>query len=446
MQKTMTALLVGALLGSGSAVAVTVDLMVLHTPGVAKLYNGDAGTRAQHLVNVANQVYANSGLDVTLRLVHNQQVTYPDLGSDEVALDALTGRTHKGFKEVSALRTRYGADVVTLLRPEDPAYKGSCGLGWVGGSYTSGRTEGKMASFKESMYSHVVVQGCPDITLVHELGHNMGLNHSWLQDGEGGGTFSHALGHGEQGIFSTVMAYPHKFGVRNSEYTFSSPALTCKGRPCGVPIGQPNEADAVAALRVTIPQVAAFYPTMIAESAPDLVALEAEVTRLRQALADEQKVYQSAREAFDAKEQRYQQLKDGYNGKQAGLQQARQQLNDAIRASNALVNESNALVDRINRARDRATRAALIKQYEALQPRLNEAQRLTQERSTGFNVLVAQFNGEVEEFNQLARNRNQERQKMDVLETRLEQARNALNLAETRFQLAQAKAGEKATA
>lgn len=442
MQKTMTALLVGALLGSGSAAAVTVDLMVLHTPGVAKLYNGDAGTRAQHLVNVANQVYANSGLDVTLRLVHDQSVAYPDLGGDKVALGALTARSHKAFKEVSALRTRYGADMVTLLRPEDPAYRGSCGRAWIGGL----GTQGKMQRAKESMYSHVVVQGCTDITLVHELGHNMGLRHSWLQDGKGGGTFSHALGHGEQGVFSTVMGYPHLFGVRNSEYTFSSPALTCKGRPCGVPIGQPNEADAVAALRVTIPQVAAFYPTMIAESAPDLVALEAEVTRLRQALADEQKVYQSAREAFDAKEQRYQQLKDGYNGKQAGLQQARQQLNDAIRASNALVNESNALVDRINRARDRATRAALIKQYEALQPRLNEAQRLTQERSTGFNVLVAQFNGEVEEFNQLARNRNQVRQKMDALETRLEQARNALNLAETRFQLAQAKAGEKATA
>lgn len=442
MQKTMTALLVGALLGSGSAAAVTVDLMVLHTPGVAKLYNGDAGTRAQHLVNVANQVYANSGLDVTLRLVHDQSVAYPDLGVDEVALDALTDRSHKAFKEVSALRTRYGADMVTLLRPEDPAYRGSCGIAWVGGL----GTQGKMQRAKESMYSHVVVQGCPDITLVHELGHNMGLRHSWLQDGKGGGTFSYALGHGERGVFSTVMGYPHLFGVRNSEYSFSSPDLTCKGRPCGVAIGQPNEADAVSALKVTVPQVAAFYPTMVAESAPDLVALEAEVTRLRQALADEQAAYGVQRATFDGKEQRYQALSDGFDDKQAAVQGARQQMNSAIRASNALVNESNALVDRINRTRDRATRAALIKQYEALQSRLNEAQQLTQARIAGFNALVTQFNDEVDELNALARTLPQERDTLAAAETRLEQARNALNLAETRFQLAQAKAGEKATA
>lgn len=441
MQKTMTALLVGALISSGNVAAVTVDLMVLHTPGVAKLYNGDADTRAQHLINVANQVYSNSGLDLTLRLVHSQQVNYPDLGKDDAALSDLTQGSHQAFNDVSALRSQYGADMVVLLRPEDPAYQGRCGLGWVGGTNSSGRTDGNMSNDKSNMFSHVVVQGCPDITLVHELGHNMGLNHSWLQDNKGGGTFSYALGHGEPGLFSTIMGNPGLFGVSNSEYVFSSPALQCKGRPCGVAIGQPNEADAVSALKVTVPQIADFYPTMVADGVIDLAALEEEVVKLRQAWAAEQATYSQMRALFDSKEQRYKELQSGLNGGRSAADSARQVYENTRETINKKMMELARLRQGIS-----VNYARRMPEYVALEREMLTLQRTLGDKYRAMKWASDRLDADTKELNQLANLLPAEQQSLLAAEAKLAQARSALIQAENRLMLAQAKTEKKTIA
>ncbi|MEN9532085.1 MAG: hypothetical protein RIQ83_1309, partial [Pseudomonadota bacterium] len=76
MQKTTLGIMIAGLLGATPVLAETIDLMVLHSPGLAARYQGDAQTRIQHMINVTNQIYAASGLDLTVRAVHSQQVTY----------------------------------------------------------------------------------------------------------------------------------------------------------------------------------------------------------------------------------------------------------------------------------------------------------------------------------------------------------------------------------
>lgn len=441
MQKTMTALLVSTLISSGNVAAVTVDLMVLHTPGVATLYNGDADTRAQHLVNVANQVYLNSGLDITLRLVHSQQVDYPDLGKDDIALSDLTHGSHQAFNEISGLRSQYGADMVVLLRPEDPAYQGRCGLGWVGGTNTTGRAEGNMSNDKNNMFSHVVVQGCPDTTLVHELGHNMGLSHSWLQDNTGGGTFSYALGHGEPGLFSTIMGNPGLFGVSNSEYVFSSPALQCKGRPCGVPIGQPNEADAVSALKVTVPQIADFYPTKVVEGGAELAALEEDVAKLRQAWATEQATYTQMRALFDSKEQRYKALQSGLAGRQSAADSARQVFED----TRETINKKMMVLARLRQA-IHVNYSRRMPEYVALEREMFAVQRTLGDKYREMKWASDLLDADTKELSQLANLLPAEQQSLLAAEAKLAQARSALIQAENRLLLAQAKTEKKTIA
>ncbi len=244
--------------------APLIDMLVLHSPGLAARYAGDASTRINHLVNVTNQIYADSGLDTRVRAVHNQQVNYSDTSDSYEALKAVTYKTG-AFRNLDSLRSTYGADMVTFLRPYDRRH-GGCGIAWIGGNRSNGTFSANR--WDRYMISHVSATTCGDYVMAHEAGHNMGLKHSRKQDGSGG-TFRYALGYGVQGKFTTIMAYQSRFGVdywRGKIYKFSSPSLSCNGLPCGIDRNDyMRGADAAYALSQTTPQIAAFRPTKITE-------------------------------------------------------------------------------------------------------------------------------------------------------------------------------------
>lgn len=234
----------------------TIDVLVLYNSDLAAQYSGDANTRIQHLINVTNQIYLDSNIDLELNLVHSQLVSYSTTGDSEVALNKMTNG-EAPFQSISSMRETYGADMVVFMRPYDSSHN-SCGIAWIGG-YNS---NGNMTSWENYMMSHVSATTCGDYVTAHELGHNMGLRHSRLQDGSGG-TFPYALGHGVVGDFTTIMAYQSSFNVdyvNGKIYKFSSPDLTCNGQPCGVNRGNASSgADAVYTLGITAPQIANFY-------------------------------------------------------------------------------------------------------------------------------------------------------------------------------------------
>ncbi len=240
------------------AATTVIDVLVVYTKGAADLYGGNPTTRINQIFQVTNQIYADSGVDLEIRVANTLQVNYTDDDDSATALNNITFNQHAAFNGVAAAREQGKADMVIFYRPYMSSH-GSCGVAWVGG----GANGVFSAGHKAYMFAHVAINSCGDFVTAHELGHNMGLKHSRKQDGVGG-TFHYALGHGVVNSFATVMAYQNEFNVdywTGKVYKFSNPDIsTCKNQPCGVVrTNTTSGADARHALNVAAPQIAAYY-------------------------------------------------------------------------------------------------------------------------------------------------------------------------------------------
>ncbi|MCM2352208.1 MAG: M12 family metallo-peptidase [Pseudobdellovibrio sp.] len=179
-----------------------IDVMVAYTPNALKNAGGTDAMKALIQMGVAdsNKAYQSSGANLSLRLVGTLAMTQNE-SSFSSDLSALKGTSDGKWDAVHAERRRVGADLVALV-----AYypnSSTAGIGYVGSTYSSGFSITKTTAFKQFSFTH-------------ELGHNIGLNHS---DGY----------ENSSGRFRTVMAY----GTYTRIARFSNPALDYNGYATG---------------------------------------------------------------------------------------------------------------------------------------------------------------------------------------------------------------------
>jgi hypothetical protein len=214
-----------------------IDVMIVYTPRASSWAELNAGG-IQNVINqsmaVAQNTSDNSNLNLEFRLVHSAEVDYTESGSSYTDLYRLTtrpgftpmGAQYLGYlDEVHVWRDIYQADLVAFFTVADDVG----GLGWL---ITNPSGDSRYG------FSLTRVQQAAGTTHVHEMGHNMGMAHSRLQNsnpaGAGGGMFNYSTGWrwtGTDGIgYTSVMTYNEgDQGV----HIFSNPSINWSGTPTG---------------------------------------------------------------------------------------------------------------------------------------------------------------------------------------------------------------------
>lgn len=205
------------------------DVMILYTEAASAEAGGDSALENEILLAIAeaNQVYANSGIAQRIDLAHTAKMTgYIEAGDIYTDLMRLTN-TSDGYLDVAhSLRNTYHADLVSLV-----VQGGGCGIAWVG------------SALPESHAFSVYSRNCmiTNLTLPHEMGHNMSARHDWYMDATLGDSYYRKGYVDTTTQWRTVMAYNNHcaalgFNCVRIPY-FSNPDVSYNSDPTGVPIG-----------------------------------------------------------------------------------------------------------------------------------------------------------------------------------------------------------------
>jgi hypothetical protein len=180
-----------------------IDMLVGYTPAAKTKAGGADAIKALIQAGIAdtNKAFLNSGVNLSVRLVGIMAMSQNETNDFSADLSSLRGKTDGLWDSVHAERALLGADQVTIVGsyPNNSV----AGIGYIKAAASSAFTIAKVSAFKI-------------FTFTHELGHNVGLNHSdGLENASGG--------------FRTVMAY----GTYTRIARFSNPSLPYDGYSTG---------------------------------------------------------------------------------------------------------------------------------------------------------------------------------------------------------------------
>ncbi|MDA9372079.1 DUF5011 domain-containing protein [Porticoccaceae bacterium] len=236
-----------------------VPIEVAFTYGTSAQDNEGDGLQARlaFITAVANTALADSGVNVVIQNVGSYAV------GDDTSLAA--------EQMLDALKTRDGIfsniDNVLQRTPDFFIHLSTAKILETGGlAPVLGAREHGILDY-QNYYSLRINGGAVAIdnislTLMHELGHLMGLGHARRQyEDTPGGTFRWSSGYGVDNDFATLMAYNSEFRSASWLNLLSSPDRKCglSSLPCGVERGDYlNGADSVSSLAVTALQASAI--------------------------------------------------------------------------------------------------------------------------------------------------------------------------------------------
>jgi hypothetical protein len=254
---------------AGLATEAQIETAFLYGDEVLDYYGSVIDIEAQlsHMLNVANNAYSDSGLNISLQKSALLYVGDDRAITNNELLDRVAARSSP-FSNVDALLERQPDIIVhlSILTFEDT----NGGVAWINGFWNDGVIDFEgMASYGTN--TAVVDMDNTALTLVHEVGHIMGLDHSRRQvQGSHFSSFPWALGYGEDAEFVTIMSYADFYAYAPSLGLFSSPLLSCsENSSCGRSQNDSIDgADAVSALRSS-----AFQWTAVANGFAPVLSL-----------------------------------------------------------------------------------------------------------------------------------------------------------------------------
>lgn len=232
---------------------LVIDVLALYTDDANTPGENDHVTLINQHFNVANQALIDSGLKLRFRPA--AIINLPNYQREvmDAALNELAAGEIEATANVARYRSQYGADMIALFM----GFTDNCGLANLGGAGMNGN----FSNQANQMYAAVSnTEDCVNtVPFIHELGHNLGMNHSRKQDGTGG-AHHFSVGHGVEQKFATIMAYTTAFDTTTKIRNFSSPSLSCLNEPCGVDSNDTtNGADSVQSINSVMFQVANFF-------------------------------------------------------------------------------------------------------------------------------------------------------------------------------------------
>jgi hypothetical protein len=207
---------------------IVIDAMLVYTPAARTAAGGTSAVRAACYlgVDLANQAYEDSLIDLTIRAVICREVDYDETSNLETDLTRLEGDTDGFMDQIHDWRDDHFADQVTLVVDST-----------AGGGLAECIVNGPNRSF-----AVVQVSGLGTYVYAHEVGHNQGCAHDRLfVDCSGAHDYSYGWRFaGDSGsVWHTIMAYPPGMVIGY----FSNPDVDFDGQPTGVPIGEALQSD-----------------------------------------------------------------------------------------------------------------------------------------------------------------------------------------------------------
>ncbi|MES2662668.1 MAG: M12 family metallo-peptidase, partial [Pseudomonadota bacterium] len=210
-----------------------ITIMFLYTEEIVNAEGLDnLIVKTENEMTIANtDTFPNSLVNVRLKPVAHIIYAHPE-GEDLVGTLDEVGSNAKMNTE--SLRDQYQADLVATIASEDPDM---CGI-------APAMYKGETADdFRRFAYS-AVGSDCISNSLLHEIGHNLGLTHDRDNEDEEDGTgFGDSFGYRmcQNGGFHTIMAYECDDIDVPMINRFSNPNVLYNGMPTGV-IGKANNA------------------------------------------------------------------------------------------------------------------------------------------------------------------------------------------------------------
>ncbi|HEU0158289.1 MAG TPA: M12 family metallo-peptidase, partial [Hyphomicrobiaceae bacterium] len=201
-----------------AAKSITIDVMILYTPKVAKRYLDIDTDLIALSIEQANQSFAASGIgNIQLRLAHHQQIDYDESkgGHFEHLYRMVDGQGP--FESVHALRDEKRADVVVLIVDD----ASGCGLST------------RVAAGADEAFS-VVHNTCAVLTysIAHEIGHIIGARHEKAMDAS---TTPFPYGHGYVNgtKWRDIMSYRQSCNGCPRVPYWSNPTIKIRGETAG---------------------------------------------------------------------------------------------------------------------------------------------------------------------------------------------------------------------